>query len=182
MTRATRLLATVLTAGLFGVALAAPPKDKPVPGDDKLLAKQPYPEVGKAIEVTVVEFTGVAADGSLANAKRTTKKEAGKVPARPDWKLGADGWIDVDGLNLTKIAEDSGLLALRPTAGQEQGDAQAELRDVVSHIDGVAIKDVESFWYGLGRAKNKKDVRVVIRDGKSGDEFLLYLSLKQEKP
>lgn len=179
MTRVALFLTAALSAGL---ALAAPPKDKPPPGDDKLLSKQPYPQVGKKLEVTVVEFAGVGDDGSLANAKRTTKKEEGKVPAKPAWRLGADGWIDADGLNLTKIADDSGLLALRPAAGQEQGANMAELRDVVSHIDGVAVKDVESFWYALDRAKNKKDVRIVVRDGTSGDEFLLYVSLTPEKP
>jgi hypothetical protein len=179
MTRVALFLTVTLTAGL---ALAAPPKDKPVPGDDKLLSRQPYPEVGKKVEVTVVEYTGVGEDGSLAAAKRTTKKEVGTVPAKPDWKFGADGWIDADGFNLTKIARDSGLLGLRPAAGQEQGGNMAEERDVITHIDGVAVTDVESFWYALGRAKNKKDLRIVIRDGTSGDEFLLYTTLTQVKP
>lgn len=182
MPRLLRALPALLLAA--GLTTAAPPRDKPAPADDKLLSKLPHPEAGKAVEVTVAEFDKPAADGSLAGPPKATKKESVKVPAKGPWRLGADGWFDADGFNLTTIEKTSGLLQLRAAPGGPGAvpmQASAEPRDVVTHIDGVAVTSAEAFWFALDRAKDKADVAVVVRDGATGTNFLQYLSLTKAK-
>lgn len=121
------------------------------------------------------------------------------------WELDVDGWFDDEGLNLTAIYPRSGLWSMRrslggsgavkpatpPPGGMPPGAGPvasplitdgrpktqyADSGDVITHVNRVPVTSYERLVYAINSAPNKRDLPIVLMNGKTGRKQLLYVT------
>jgi hypothetical protein len=135
---------------------------------------------GKEFSLTPVEVTPAEKpDGmNLVEAKLKPAKEPKKVKMPKErWTLGfypkevKGGGVGIDG-----VFEGLGLMTLRPAPGDgdKPGAISVEPGDVITHVNGFAVNTVEELICATSLAKDKTDVQIVVKDVKTGTQYVLY--------
>jgi S1-C subfamily serine protease len=136
---------------------------------------------GKEIALTPAEITpsDKPDDNGIFTATIKPGKEAKKVkmPAQA-YGLGFQPEAVKEGLMVADLPETSGLLTMRMVAGKadDEGAVRAEVGDIITHVNGYAVKSVEELIGAVSTAKDKKDIQIVIKDKNSGDLQILYVT------
>lgn len=187
MTRSRPLACAVFFAfGLAAVSAQAPP-------GRKLLSELPLPKAGDKVQVGAAQIKTKAMEGEPGFAEVVEVLEPAlgsddyRVIPAVEWELDVDGWFDDEGLNLTAVYPRSGLWMMRGATGKVQpkvgpiGIERTETKfatrgDIITHVNGVAVKSYDRWVYAVNSAPNKRDIPVVVMDGRTGRKRLLYVT------
>jgi len=176
-----RLLALCVVSALtVGFAAGRAPDDK------KTDLQTPVAE-GKELALTLDEITVSKQVDKQGRHTATVKpaKESKKVtmPAQ-GWGLGFVGESAKGGgvKVVTVPGGNSAMVSLRTSSGKagEGGAWQADPGDIITHVGDYAVNTIEELVCAVSLAKDKADVRIVLKDGDSGDLLVFYVTATRQ--
>jgi S1-C subfamily serine protease len=155
------------------------------PDEKKTDLQTPVAE-GKEVALTPVEITVSDTVDKTGRHTATVKpaKESKKVvmPARA-WGLGFVAEPVKGGVKVVAVPSGSSAMrALRTTPGRagEGGEWQADPGDIITHVGDYAVNSVEELVCAVSVAKDKADVRIVLKDGESGALLVFYITATRQ--
>ena len=171
----------VVSALTVGFAAGRAPDDE----DKKTDLQTPVAE-GKEVALTPAEITvseEVDKQGRYtATVKPAKESKTVQMPARA-WGLGlvsepAKG----GGVKVVSVPEGSALMSMRTTAGNAggAGEWEAEPGDIVTHVGDYAVNTVEELVCAISIAKDKADLRIVVKDADTGDILAFYVTATRQ--
>lgn len=102
-----------------------------------------------------------------------------KMPAQR-WMLGLvpDAKHKDAGVKIDSVVEAGPLQQMRvaPKNVEERGGWMADPGDVITHVNGFAIKDVKDLICTVNAAKDPGDVQLVVKDVNNGKPYVFYVS------
>lgn len=111
--------------------------------------------------------------------KATATPTAVKMPAQK-WMLGfvPDDKHKEAGVKIESVVEAGPLQQMRagPKGGEERGGWMADPGDVITHVNGYAVKDVKDVICAVNAAKDHEDIQLVVKDVNNGKPFVFYVS------
>ena len=159
-----------------GVAPGRPADDKKNDGD--ITVKE-----GEEFKLNKDEIT-VAKDPDdegrfPVTVKAATAPTAVKMPAQK-WMLGfvPDDKHKEAGVKVESVVESGPLMNMRSTPKGEEGRGgwMTDAGDVITHVNGYAVKDVKDVICAVNAAKDHADIQLVIKDVNNGKPYVFYVS------
>ncbi len=169
------LLAFALMASLTAVPLAGRPAD-----DKKSDGDTPVAE-GKEFKLNKDEVT--VAKESEEDGRYTVTVKAAKAPTAVKMKaqklvLGFTAADKKDRLEIGSVVVDGPLEGMRtePKMTNGRGAWQADVGDVITHVNGYAVKTVEELICAVHSAEDPADIQLIIKDVNDGKLYAFYVS------
>ncbi len=189
--------AIALAAGVAVLAPHRPALAADPPAKGRLLSELPTPKAGDMLKAARSEVRTKKTDQGLEEVTEVvepaaTAEETVTIPSA-QWQLDVDGWFDDEGLNLTAIYPRSGLWGARHVSGKADpaqntslGDRaqtpRGDIGDVITHVNGVRVSSYERLVYAINSAPNKRDLPVVLMNGRTGRRTLIYVTAHKMPP
>jgi S1-C subfamily serine protease len=89
------------------------------------------------------------------------------------------------GVGVASVLEDGPLGHMRTKAGQAKNDAgdnwNADPGDVITHVNGHAVKTVKELTCAVNTAEDKDDIQIVIKDVDTGKQYVFYVTATKRK-
>jgi hypothetical protein len=170
-----------LTPFCFAMLLATTVTD--VRADDEKKTDRDT-KVAAGTEFSLIPVTVTTADTSDEVGRYEAKVKAAeaatkvKMPAEK-WILGFSGSPAKDGgVTVADSLDDTGMKTMRTVSGKgdEKGAWQADPGDIITHVNGYAVKTVEDVICAASLAKDKTDVQIIIKDVTTGKPTVFYVT------
>lgn len=154
--------------------------------DEKKADKDIKVAAGTEFKLTAVEVTPADKpdDEGRYEAKIKPAKEETKVKMPEEaWTLGFyPKTVKGGGVGVIESIEDTGMKHMRTVAGKDKDDGtwQADPGDIITHVNGYAVNNVEELLCAVSLAKNKNDVQLVIKDVTTGKLTVFYATATKQ--
>jgi S1-C subfamily serine protease len=113
-----------------------------------------------------------------ATIKAAKESKAVKMP-KESWSLGFyPKVVKGGGVEVANSIEGTGMRKMRTESGQDkdEGAWQADPGDIITHVNGYAVNNVEELICAVSLAKNKDDVQIVLKDVDTGKLTVFYVT------
>jgi hypothetical protein len=149
--------------------------------EDKKTDLQTTVAEGKEITLTPVEVTLSDKPDStglfLAITIKPKTEMKVKMPAEA-YGLGFTSEKVKEGLKVVNLSDMTSLKMMRTGSGKanEEGMWDAEPTDIITHVNGYAVKSVEDLILATSTAKDKKDIQIILKDTNNGNLQVFYVT------
>lgn len=149
--------------------------DKKTDRDTKVTAGTEFTLTPVTVTIADKPFDTRRFEATVKEGKEATKV---KMPAEK-WFLGISGSpAKGGGVTVGDSLDDTGMKAMRTVAGKgdEPGPWQADPGDIITHVNGYAVKSIEEIICAVSLAKDKTDVQIILKDVSTDKVTVFYVT------
>ena len=174
------MIRSLVTLGVTALLAAAPAPGRPA--DEKKTDGEVAVPEGQVFKLNKDAVT-VAKEATDDGRHTCTVKEAA---APTEVKMKAQKWMlgfypdaaKKDRVAVERAVETGALQTMRtePKMPKQPGEWQADSGDVITHVNGYAVKTVQDVVCAVNAAEDPDDIQLVVRDVNDGKQYVFYVS------
>jgi hypothetical protein len=149
--------------------------------DDKKADRDTKVAEGTEFKLTTVDVKPAEKsddEGRFEATVKAGKETTVKMPKETWWLGFYPKKVKGGGVGVEESIEDTGMKHMRTVAGKdkEEGAWQADQDDIITHVNGYAVNNVDELICAVSLAKNKDDIQLVIKDVTTGKLTVFYVT------
>ncbi|HVK09345.1 MAG TPA: hypothetical protein VM597_11260 [Gemmataceae bacterium] len=170
---------SLVTLGVMILMTAAPSPGRPA-GGQKTDGDVAVPE-GQVFKLSRDTITVAKEPGG--DGRRTCTVKAAAAPTEvkmkaQKWALGFVPAAKKDRVEIERVLDPGPLQSMRstPKMAGKPGDWLPDPGDVITHVNGYAVKSVQDVVCAVNAAEDPDDIQLVVRDVNDGKQYVFYVS------